>query len=357
MAVLSVTNTYIAGTLAKASEVNQNFTDIINWASGQIQNDNLGTMSGVITWSIATGVKAINISNSGNDGSILVTQNVALNPSRSSIRVNNTAAQTAGDPDVYITMTSASSTVAAFQVDYASSHVFSVKKDRILFPVRTLAQRDAITSPANGSILYVEDSPATRHRGVHVRHQEGWSHLGVPAGVMVPFAGSNVPDGWLLCDGQAVSRTTYATLFAAISTTWGVGDGSTTFNVPDMARRVPVGSGGSGTGTLGNALGNTGGSETHTLITAEMPSHTHTQDAHEHLLIRNAESNSSLSPSNFVARQKTGAGDDSYVLEGHNLTADLGRSAAATATNQSTGGGGAHNNVQPSAVVNYIIKW
>lgn len=62
-----------------------------------------------------------------------------------------------------------------------------------------------------------------------------------PAGVMAPFAGSAAPTGWLLCAGQAVSRTTYAALFTAIGTTWGAGDGSTTFNLPDMRGRVPAG--------------------------------------------------------------------------------------------------------------------
>ena len=66
---------------------------------------------------------------------------------------------------------------------------------------------------------------------------------GVPSGSMLPFAGSASPTGWLLCDGQAVSRTTYATLFATIGTTWGAGDGSTTFNLPDMRAAAPVGAG------------------------------------------------------------------------------------------------------------------
>ena len=68
---------------------------------------------------------------------------------------------------------------------------------------------------------------------------------GVPAGSLVPFAGTAVPPpgGWLLCDGAAVSRTTFAALFAAIGTTYGVGDGSTTFNLPDLRGRVAVGFG------------------------------------------------------------------------------------------------------------------
>ena len=64
---------------------------------------------------------------------------------------------------------------------------------------------------------------------------------GLPPGSMVPFAGTNVPKGYLLCNGAAVSRTTYAKLFAAIGTKWGTGDGSTTFNLPNSHRRFMEG--------------------------------------------------------------------------------------------------------------------
>ena len=98
----------------------------------------------------------------------------------------------------------------------------------------------------------------------------------IPPGVILDFAGTgDLPPGWLACAGQAVSRTTYARLFAAIGTTWGAGDGSTTFNVPDLRRRVRVGAWGAGTSRLGNAIGSTGGSETHALTEAELPGHRH----------------------------------------------------------------------------------
>lgn len=64
----------------------------------------------------------------------------------------------------------------------------------------------------------------------------------MPVGCVIPFAGAAAPTGWLLCQGQAVSRTTYAQLFSVIGTTYGSGDGSTTFNLPDMRGRVAVGS-------------------------------------------------------------------------------------------------------------------
>ncbi|MCX6250247.1 MAG: tail fiber protein [Bacteroidetes bacterium] len=55
-----------------------------------------------------------------------------------------------------------------------------------------------------------------------------------PAGMVIPFAGPNIPDGWILCDGSAISRTTYPALYKAIGTAWGTGDGASTFNLPDM---------------------------------------------------------------------------------------------------------------------------
>lgn len=70
----------------------------------------------------------------------------------------------------------------------------------------------------------------------------------LPPGIILPYGGSSAPTGFLSCDGSAVSRTTYARLFAAISTTWGVGDGSTTFNLPDLRETVPVGTGTRGSG-------------------------------------------------------------------------------------------------------------
>lgn len=65
----------------------------------------------------------------------------------------------------------------------------------------------------------------------------------IPAGSEIAYAGSAAPTGWLLEDGSAVSRTTYATLFAVIGTTYGAGDGSTTFNVPDSRGRAAIGAG------------------------------------------------------------------------------------------------------------------
>lgn len=72
------------------------------------------------------------------------------------------------------------------------------------------------------------------------------SYIPIPSGSLQAFAGASAPNGWLLCDGSAVSRTVYAALFANISTLWGVGDGSTTFNLPDLRGAFVRGVGTSG---------------------------------------------------------------------------------------------------------------
>jgi microcystin-dependent protein len=162
----------------------------------------------------------------------------------------------------------------------------------------------------------------------------GTSWVNTPASILPGFifdyGGLTAPSGYLNCDGTAVSRITYSALFTAIGTTWGAGDGTTTFNLPDFRRNVAVGSGGTGTATLGNAVGNFGGEETHTLITSEIPSHTHIE--------------------NF-SYSSTGGSNKAGVVDAYSSG-----SVTSILSTQSTGGDGAHNNIQPSAVVLKIIK-
>ena len=202
----------------------------------------------------------------------------------------------------------------------------------------------------------------------------------MPVGVVVPFAGSTSPAGWQLCYGQAISRTTYAGLFATVGTTYGSGDGSTTFNVPDLRGRVVAGEddmGGTaasrltagGSGITGTTLGASGGTETHTLTSAQMPSHTHTQDSHNHT--QNAHghivSANSFAGDRQIAVGPLGGDGDKYSLsdsanDASTATANIyardttATNIATTATNQNTGGGGAHLNTQPTIILNYIIK-
>lgn len=176
--------------------------------------------------------------------------------------------------------------------------------------------------------------------------------LGVPAGCIMPYAGATAPDGWLLCHGQAVSRTTYADLFAAIGTTYGSGDGSTTFNLPDLRGRVAAGKddmGGSDAGRLSGGvtnrmtLGGAGGAATHTLATGEMPVHNHgvTDPGHAHTTPAGNPTGT------FTGRASWGDGNNLNVA---------GSNASTTGISvQNAGSGGAHNNTQPTLILNYLI--
>lgn len=175
----------------------------------------------------------------------------------------------------------------------------------------------------------------------------------MPAGSVAPYAGSTEPTGWLFCAGQAVSRTTYAALFAVLGTTYGAGDGSSTFNLPDLRGRTVAGRdnmGGTaasrltaaGSGVTGNTLGASGGAETHVLTTAQIP-------AHQHFVANTVSTTANLSTTNTLAVDASYGSNASYNLAGSSTTATLGLTS-------SVGTGAAHNNTQPTLVLNYIIK-
>lgn len=156
-----------------------------------------------------------------------------------------------------------------------------------------------------------------------------------PIGTIVAYGKASAPSGWLNCDGSAVSRTTYSALFSAIGTTYGTGDGSTTFNLPDLQGRVVVGLG-TATGAVGatnHTLGQKAGEETHTLTITEMPSHAHniTGDTAEF-----------TSNAYYVPRLI-------QPFNGAIYTTSAGGAAA-------VGGGAPHINMQPYTVASYIIK-
>lgn len=95
-------------------------------------------------------------------------------------------------------------------------------------------------------------------------------------GSIYMYAGNTAPTGFILCDGSAVSRITYAELFDEIGTTYGIGDGVSTFNVPDLRGKVIIGA------SASHSLGDTGGEETHVLISGEIPIHSHSIPSHGH---------------------------------------------------------------------------
>lgn len=186
----------------------------------------------------------------------------------------------------------------------------------------------------------------------------------MPAGSVLPYAGSTEPTGFLFCYGQAVSRTTYAILFAAISTTYGIGDGSTTFNLPDIRGRFAAGQddmGGSSANRLtgltngvdGDVLGGTGGLESTTIVTANLPPYTPTGTIGSDTLTmptRSITSTTGTVPTiTNAANQTTGNQDIISTFSG---------SATSTFTGAAQGGvSTAMNNVPPTIILNYIIKY
>ena len=190
----------------------------------------------------------------------------------------------------------------------------------------------------------------------------------IPLGGGLPFFLTTAPNSsFVFPFGQAINRTTYSALFSAMSTTYGTGDGSTTFNLPDLRGRVPAGKddmGGSAasrltstyfgatSGQAGTTLGAIGGGESHTLTTAELASHSHanslTDPGHTHL--ENIPSAGSGSTYPTVAN----GGASSVFLFPQPSTAS--NTTGITITNANAGSGNAHAIVQPTIVCNYIMR-
>lgn len=183
------------------------------------------------------------------------------------------------------------------------------------------------------------------------------AHAALPAGIgPLPWAGATVPAGWLLCDGKEVARTTYSALFEAVGTAYGSGDGLTTFNLPDLRGRVPVGADNMGTGAAGRvpskaARGEAGGEQTHTLSETEMPSHSHavTDPGHFH----RAEQGDYF----ICGPEKAGLSSASLSLSGSQYALSNETETRTTGISiQAKGAGSAHNNMQPYQACLYIIK-
>jgi microcystin-dependent protein len=186
---------------------------------------------------------------------------------------------------------------------------------------------------------------------------------GLPAGMIIPYGGPSgagadagaaaLPAGWLPCDGSAVSRTTYASLFAAIGINYGGGDGINTFNLPDLRGRTVVGAG-HGTGLSARTLAQTLGEETHALSANEMPAHSHTvtDPGHTH----------TIGPSSGAGQVAFSNASASCGLYCGTQEAPIvfGQATSATATTgitvQPAGASAPHNVMQPSIVLNYLIK-
>jgi len=205
---------------------------------------------------------------------------------------------------------------------------------------------------------------ATDTKTIYYDDGTAWQTPTASAGDLKVSGGSRTPSGYLLCDGTAYARTDYSNLYSVIGVAFGAGDGTTTFNVPDLRGRVPMGAG-AGAGLTARALGARGGEESHLLTAAEMPSHGHgvSDPGHAHSLADPGHAhsianyftapngaNNLTAGTNFNARQNQvyATGGSGTGMGVYGAVTGIGIAAA--------GGGGAHNVVQPFQAVNWFIK-
>lgn len=171
----------------------------------------------------------------------------------------------------------------------------------------------------------------------------------VPIGTILTFGGMTAPSGFFICDGSAVSRTTYADLFSVTSTAFGTGDGSTTFNLPNLQQRFPLGKAASGTGS---GMGNSGGAI----------DHTHSVPAHYHGMGSGADLAVTLTPNGNIYRgtpgtskhADTGPSDFKYETLSASVSGRIGLVTGGVDGNAAMTSG-AQN--PPYLVVNFIIKF
>jgi len=217
----------------------------------------------------------------------------------------------------------------------------------------------------------------------------------LPAGTIIPSARSAPSSGFIFCDGAQISRSVYAALFAAIGTVYGPGDGTSSFNVPDLRGRAPIGAG-AGPGLTNRGLGSVGGEENHTLSAAEMPYHSHTvvdnghshtvnEPFHSHSVSQTGHAHGVNDPSHtHMAEQIISGNQFLYVNNGGAMPIGIATQPAftgisiqaananisivqtkigitiaggyASVYNSPAGGSAAHNNMQPFVSINYFIK-
>lgn len=244
------------------------------------------------------------------------------------------------------------------------------------------------SSPYVGQMIYETDT-----KRVTVFEGASWFDVAsIPTGAIMMWGLATAPAGWLLLNGQTVSRTTYANLFSLWGVMYGVGDGSTTFRLPDLTGRVPVGY----DAVQGefNAVGKVGGAKTHQLVTSEMPAHTHTgpnhthagdyhihavdantnlDGAHNHTVVLHGttstthahdSANGSIAQGGVTSWVTGTNGAVSGGGHSHEIHVNTGGPAAGggatgaggTGPTGSTGSNGAHNNLQPYFTLSFVVK-
>ena len=218
------------------------------------------------------------------------------------------------------------------------------------------------TNPSINNTMFVQ----TNYTGARLPLNNGYVG-GAPTGVILESASSSLIavsdykwsarttdfDGWLLCDGRAIFRDAYPALFAVIGTSFGTGDGSTTFNIPNAQGRV------CSSVMAGRTLGLTVGEETHTLAASEMPSHNHSASSdtaanHTHTFQDAYFAERTATTTGTFAGSSTGVDFDNGLFTRAGVT-DPGGSHSHNISIAASGGGAAHNNMQPTIYIGNLF--
>ncbi|MBQ9621203.1 MAG: tail fiber protein, partial [Atopobiaceae bacterium] len=264
----------------------------------------------------------------------------------------NTAGSTNSTSKLFLIGATSNGSSATNPQTYSNSNVYATNGALVAstyngYTLGAACAKGVDTSIASGSTS--ANLPTSAAVASYVASQGGGGGtVDMPTGTITMFAGSTAPSGYLLCQGQAVSRTTYTALFSVIGTAYGAGDGSTTFNLPNLQGRFPLGK------SSGHALASTGGAETHTLTVNEIPAHTHGSKSLTGETSAYGDTGligGTASPSGIISK----SGSYSYAPDwantpGYKLKVD------ATHEHDSVGGGQAHSIMPPFVTVNYIIK-
>lgn len=227
----------------------------------------------------------------------------------------------------------------------------------------------------DGSLVEGTPYTATYYNtaGEFILHNIGGNPYTIPLGSGLDHWGTTAPNSaFAFAYGQAISRTTYAPLFSLFGTTYGTGDGSTTFNIPDKRGRVSAGKddmGGNAANRLtsagavtGTSLGYAGGEQLHAITLGEMAQHSHTATTTNSSSTFNLTINGSQATTDHTNNFTTNGGVGSFTTQGNQFFSQSpsvtipssGLTLSTTINN--AGSGTAHNNVQPTIISNYIIR-
>jgi len=202
---LQIPYSFQAGTVAEADKVNQNFDAVEAWAnSAGVETQSIATLTArpdgpILSFEQTVDFPVMSLLNDQGNHSIYIEQTEILDAGKAVIYIKDDASpQTVGDAEIRLQL-NAGSTIPAIKVTYNGINTFLVKKDAIVLPNKTTAERNSIVSPEEGSLLY-----NTTRDELNIKRSNGWTPIGAPVGSIVMWPTATLPEGWLWCNGDAI---------------------------------------------------------------------------------------------------------------------------------------------------------